>query len=144
LLLPQSLTYRAANDCTSPGSNNTLYWSAEVTFSPSGKYVWASARGQDGSGKVGYISAFRLDEDGHITKHLFMQPTYTIDAGTNQVSPAFWTDEWVAMADYGHGGSAGTGYVQMWRFDPEAETLTDVAKVSIDDGGCCANIVWYD
>jgi len=121
------------------GLNNSGYWSAEVMLSPSKKYLWATARAQSNTTNYGYISCFRLKEDGAIESKLFTVPTTTTGGIANAVSPAFFSDEWVAMADYG------IGYVQMWRFkDGTNPTAKAVARVDIGEGGCCANAIWYD
>jgi carboxy-cis,cis-muconate cyclase len=65
--------------------------------------------------------------------------------GTNHISPAFWSDEYAAMTDFGQ------GYVQIFKLDgsrdsrdgTEYTTARPVAKVDIADGGCCANAIWY-
>lgn len=75
-------------------------------------------------------------------KKLFMVPTTTMSGIANAVTPAPWSDEWVAMADFG------TGYVQIWRLGEEKGTggvnASPVARVDILDGGCCANAIWLD
>lgn len=133
-----------------PGLNASAYWAAEVALSPSGRYLWASSRAR-GSADFGYLSAFRLDDRGAVEEPLFIVPTTTRGSTTNSVSPAPWSDEFVAMTDYG------TGYVQIWKMvigsgggaggDSKAkanDTATPVARVDIADGGCCANVLWYD
>jgi len=108
-------------------------------LSPSKKYVWATARAQLNTTNYGYISCFKLKEDGDIQTKLFTIPTTTTSGIANAVAPAFFSDEWVAMADYG------LGYVQMWRFTEGSKpTAKAVARVDIADGGCCANVLWYD
>ncbi|KAK7752883.1 hypothetical protein SLS62_005225 [Diatrype stigma] len=130
-------------DVTSPppGLNASAYWAAEVALSPSGRYLWASSRAR-GSADLGYLSVFQLDDRGAVEDRLFMVPTTTRGGIANSVSPAPWSDEFVAMTDYG------TGYVQIWKVmsgNAEANaTATAVARVDIVDGGCCANVIWYD
>lgn len=75
---------------------------------------------------------------GAVKKQVAMVPTTTMLSRGNGVSPAFFSDKWIAFADYG------TGYVQMWRFDASTETMREVARLDIKDGGCCSNIIWYD
>jgi hypothetical protein len=52
--------------------------------------------------------------------------------------------EYAALAD------APKRYVEIWRWDPKGGEgkkrgkLDVVAHVDLNDGGCCANVVWYD
>ncbi|KAK8030178.1 putative carboxy-cis-cis-muconate cyclase [Apiospora rasikravindrae] len=130
------------------------YWSAEVMLSEGGnpKYLWATARAWTRNDTIaphaGFISVFGLDEEGggEIRGELFRVPTTTLNGGANAISPAPWSEEWAAMTDIG------TGYVQMWRIERTTDengavtstTARDVARVDIPDGGCCANVIWYD
>ncbi|KAK0714188.1 Lactonase, 7-bladed beta-propeller-domain-containing protein, partial [Lasiosphaeria miniovina] len=127
------------------GNNNKNYWSAEVMLSPSGRYLWATARAQRNVDVVGYISCYLLAADGAIVKLMFMVPTTTTGGWANAISPAFWSDEYAALAD------TPTGYVQIWKLSEpkdtpqgvEYGTAKAVARVDIGDGGCCANAIWY-
>ena len=99
----------------------------------------------EGTGNTGFISAFLLGDDGRILRRMFRIPTTTINRLANAISPAFWSDEYVAMTDFGE------GYVQVFRMEDARETrdgvvyssARPVAKVDIPDGGCCANVIWY-
>ncbi|KAK7959888.1 putative carboxy-cis-cis-muconate cyclase [Apiospora aurea] len=119
------------------------------------KYLWATARAWTGNGTIephtGFISVFALDGEtgairGEQQQPLFRVPTTTLDGGANAISPAPWSEDWAAMTDIG------TGYVQMWRIEKTTDekgevtttTARDVARVDIPDGGCCANVIWYD
>lgn len=114
------------------------YWSAEVKLSATEEYLWATARANSGTDLYGYISCFELDASGAIMKRLFMVPTTTTGGIANAVSPSPFSDEWVALTD------VPKGYVQMWKMDAAAATAVAVANVTIGDGGCCANVIWYD
>lgn len=99
----------------------------------SGSYVWASTRGTAG---VGYLNAFALAENGSISEHLFTLPSPTGGAQSNSVSPAFFDDQWVAVAEKSNMS------VQIWHFDAANKTAEIVATwYSTSD--CCANAVWY-
>lgn len=88
------------------------------------------------------MNLFKIAEGGGVERKVLMHPTTgTVEGYLNQLSPSPWSDEWVAMADY---KSTGKGYIAMWKFDADAEEVEMVAKADIDDGGCCANVVWYD
>ncbi|RYP70976.1 hypothetical protein DL771_005071 [Monosporascus sp. 5C6A] len=140
------------------GLNRSSYLAAAVALSPSGRYLWASTRGQEAS-DVGYLSTFELDKDGAVVSAgrpgsgagpggkgpLFIVPMTTGGGITNHVSPAPWSDEFVAMTDFG------TGYVQIWKMTTTKKDgamdgvgAAAVARVDIPDGGCCANVIWYD
>ncbi|RYP05148.1 hypothetical protein DL764_004002 [Monosporascus ibericus] len=140
------------------GLNSTSYWAAEVALSPSGRYLWASTRAHAAS-EVGYLSMFELDADGAVVPAgrpgsgagpwgkgpLFIVPTTTPGGIANSVSPAPWSDEFVAMTDFR------TGYVQIWKMTTKKMDgamdkvgAAAVARVDIPDGGCCANVIWYD
>ncbi|ORY15351.1 hypothetical protein BCR34DRAFT_435217, partial [Clohesyomyces aquaticus] len=151
------------SDYASPTSSplpslDDRYWSAEITVSPSGRILWGTARAQANTGIAGYISAFLLSPEGDIIERLFIVPTKTIGGIANSVSVAPDTDEFVAMADFKTNRL--NGYVQMWkveglggiqvskingiweRTDKTVVGMNEVARVNVEDGGCCANIVW--
>jgi carboxy-cis,cis-muconate cyclase len=116
------------------------YWSVEPMLSHNMKYLWATARAEPNTNLTGWISGFQLDSDGRIRKQLFMIPTTTINGIANAVSPAPFSDEWMALTD------DPTGFVQIWRLKNmlNGTTTVPVVKVDISDGGCCANAIWYD
>lgn len=119
------------------------YWAAEVALSPNGRYLWISTRAREDA-DVGYLSAYLLSEEGYVDRRMFTVPTTTTGGIANSVSPAPWSDEIVAMTDFG------TGYVQIWKMTQPRESgvgflnATAIARVDIKDGGCCANVLWYD
>lgn len=137
------------------------WWGAEITISPSGRLLWATTRAKNGSDDTGFISAFLLSPDGEIIERLFAEPTTTKAGVANSVSVAPETDEYVANTDWK--GGSGNGYVQVWKVEGLGELgvkkgddgewrrtggdvgMKEVARVDIkDQGGCCANVVWYD
>ncbi|XMA10210.1 hypothetical protein WAI453_003001 [Rhynchosporium graminicola] len=124
------------------GKNSSGYWSAEVTLSSSKCLLWASARAKTDADNVGYISCFSLDKSGKIGELLFIEPTTTTGGIANQISPAPFSDEWMALSDFPR------GYVEIWQVKNISAvgrvTARPVAKVEIADGGCCANSIWYD
>ncbi|KAH7381068.1 carboxy-cis,cis-muconate cyclase [Cadophora sp. MPI-SDFR-AT-0126] len=124
------------------GKNSSGYWSAEVMLSHNNRLLWASARANRDTDYVGYISCFELRSDGKIKELLFMEPTTTTGGIANQVSPAPFSDQWMALSDFPR------GYVEIWQvmnlWEWEGITARPVAKVEIGDGGCCANTIWYD
>ena len=88
---------------------------------------------------------FLLGDNGRIVRRMFRIPTTTAKGLANAISPAFWSDEYAAMADFGE------GYVQVFRMEDARKTQDGVlystprhvSKVDIPDGGCCANVIWY-
>jgi carboxy-cis,cis-muconate cyclase len=147
--------------------DTSLFWSSEVMLSPSARYLWASTRvmnstalgAVEGNGGnttlTGYMTAFLLDDDGAVARRMFRVATTSpatarsrgIQARmTNQVSPAFWSDEFVAVTDYPE------GFVEVWKMEGRSEGRDGlveyagaraVARVDVADGGCCANVIWY-
>jgi carboxy-cis,cis-muconate cyclase len=105
------------------------------------KYLWATARAEKDTNLTGYISCFELSDAGAIQKKLFTVPTTVANGIAVAVSPAPFDDQFVALAD--------TGYVQIWQMKNGTgryanTTALSVAKLNLDDGGCCANAIWYD
>ena len=78
-------------------------------------------------------------------KQLFRVPTTAVGSVANAISPSPWSDEYAALAD------TPNGFVQMWKLDGRSEgphgveysIAKPIAKVDINDGGCCANAIWY-
>ncbi|KAI9740616.1 MAG: hypothetical protein M1834_005197 [Cirrosporium novae-zelandiae] len=122
--------------------SNSSHWSDEVALSASSKYLWATSRARETSGK-GYISVFSLSEDGAVEKQLLLEKTSSSGGTANSVAPAGFSDEWAALTD------SSTGFVQVWRLGGNAtgsgvQAAEPVARVNITEGGCCANVLWYD
>ena len=117
------------------GMNLSAWWPDEVLVSTSGKYLWATNRGRQ-EGTKGFISAFRLGEEGQIEEQLFLKETATSGGSANAVTPAPFGDEWLALTD------TEKGLVQIWRFDAVGISVEVVAEVGIPVGRCCANAVW--
>ncbi|KAK0615228.1 Lactonase, 7-bladed beta-propeller-domain-containing protein [Bombardia bombarda] len=148
-LIPAGMLFPSGIKNKKKGYDTKNYWSAEVMLSPSGRYLWATARSQQKADVVGYISVFLLAADGAIVKRMFMVPTTTKGGWANAIRPAFWSDEYAAMTD------TPTGYVQIWKLDGPKETehgvveyrtAKAVARVDLNVGnatGCCANAIWY-
>ncbi|KAI9663814.1 MAG: hypothetical protein M1821_007304 [Bathelium mastoideum] len=131
----QNITYPLIPQNT--GLSNSSYWSDEVALSPSGAYLWATSRSRS-ENSTGYISAFSLSGSGSIKSQNFLLPTTSSGGTANSVATAFFSDEWVALTD------SSEGFVQIWKLDTNGTSAEVVAQVDIDDGGCCANAIWYD
>ncbi len=57
------------------------------------------------------------------------------------IAPAPFDDQWAALVD--------TEYVQIWQLKNGTgryvnTTASPIVKLNIQDGGCCANALWYD
>lgn len=119
------------------GLSNSSYWSDEVTLSPSGSYLWATSRSRE-TNSTGYISAFSLSATGEIESQLFLLPTTNSGGTANSVATAFFSDEWVALTD------SSVGFVEIWKLADNGTSAEVAAHLDLDDGGCCANAIWYD
>jgi carboxy-cis,cis-muconate cyclase len=88
---------------------------------------------------------------GHILSLVAREPTTTKGGIANAIAPMDVDNddgsvdgkegskvEYAAMTD------VPTRYVEVWRLDAEVGKLEVVAHLGINDGGCCANVVWLD
>lgn len=118
------------------GAISSSYWSDEVALSFSNNYLWATSRARS-SNSTGYISAFSLGSDGSIESQLFLNATSSSGGTANSVAPSPFSDQFVALTD------SSVGFVQIWQLGSDGASASVVANVDIEDGGCCANAVWY-
>jgi len=85
-----------------------------------------------------------LAENGDLLKRMFVLSTTSGAYGSNAVTPAFWNDEYAVVTE----GPRGTVEVvklagkKTGDYGAEYTTAETVAKLTINDGGCCANAVW--
>jgi carboxy-cis,cis-muconate cyclase len=128
----QSVTYSLIPS----GASSSSYWSDEVALSFSNNYLWATSRARS-TNSTGYISAFSLAADGSIESQLFLNATSSSGGTANSVAPSTFSDQFVALTD------SSIGFVQIWQWGTDGTSASVVARVDIDDGGCCANAVWY-
>ncbi|OCL08034.1 3-carboxy-cis,cis-mucoante lactonizing enzyme [Glonium stellatum] len=119
------------------GISNSAYWSDEVAFALSGTFLWATSRARS-TNSTGYISTISLSPDGAPVRQLLLEPTASGGGTANSIAPAFFSDEWAALTD------SSVGFVQVWRAAANGSSAKAVATVQINDGGCCANAIWYD
>lgn len=122
------------------GATDSSYWSDEVQLSFTNSYLWATSRAR-ATNATGYISAFSLDPTGAVDTQLFLTPTTNSGGTANAVIPSPFSDEFVALTD------SSVGFVQIWQLSVAANgtaAAAIVAEASLDDGGCCANAIWYD
>jgi carboxy-cis,cis-muconate cyclase len=118
------------------GATSSSYWSDEVALSFSNNYLWATSRARS-TNSTGYISAFSLATNGSIESQLFLNATSSSGGTANSVAPSTFSDQFVALTD------SSIGFVQVWRLGSDGASASVVASVYMEDGGCCANAVWY-
>ncbi|PHH63885.1 hypothetical protein CDD81_5333 [Ophiocordyceps australis] len=106
-----------------------------VALSSSAGHLFATTRGPDENAK-GFVSTFALDQNGSIQRLIATMPTDTSGGHSNAVSPADFSDEWVAIVE------DVKGYLDMYRW--ENETLSRVARLQVDHDGFGMNAIWYD
>ncbi|KII90145.1 hypothetical protein PLICRDRAFT_580673 [Plicaturopsis crispa FD-325 SS-3] len=131
------------------GLNATNYWADEVRLSASSSVLFASNRGQKSGGPSnqsnatapnGYLYGFSLTPNGSVASAspLFVYETATSGGAANAITPFLSEDgrEWIALTD------SEVGSVSMLEFT--GNNVTEVARVFVEDGGCCANAVWVN
>jgi carboxy-cis,cis-muconate cyclase len=116
--------------------SSSSYWSDEVALSFSNNYLWATSRARN-TNHTGYISTFSLATNGSIESQLFLNATTTSGGTANSVAPSSFSDQFVALTD------SSVGFVQIWQLGSDGASTSVVATLDIEDGGCCANAVWY-
>lgn len=53
------------------------------------------------------------------------------------MAPSEFSDKFVALTD------SSTGFVEIWTLGGDDMNASVIAHLDLDDGGCCANAVWY-
>ncbi|KAF3025041.1 hypothetical protein E8E14_014376 [Neopestalotiopsis sp. 37M] len=112
------------------------YWADEVALSFSNGYLWATNRGRSANA-TGYISVFSLDDDGAILSQNFLVPTSSSGGAANSVAPSPFSDRFAALTD------SSVGFLEIWELSENGTSAQVVAHLDLNDGGCCANAVWY-
>lgn len=113
----------------------TQYRADVCTLTSSGQYLFASSRANSFD-LTGYVSAFKLGENGSIERQICLNPTPTSGGHSNAVSPSPWTDEWVAITDDQE------GWLEIYRW--QDEFLARVARCRVQEPGFGMNAIWYD
>jgi carboxy-cis,cis-muconate cyclase len=106
-----------------------------VVRSCTGRYLFATTRSNT-VGVPGWISAYRLTEEGAIESQLCLQATSSSGGHSNAVSPCPWSEEWVALTD------DTVGFIEMYRW--ENEKLSIAARCEVHEPGFGMNAVWLD
>jgi len=132
-------------DTRATGQPGSSYSACSLALSSSGRYLWTIARGARGTKNNSQISCFLLGEDGAVVKRMFMTSTTTAGSGSNAVTPAFWDEEYAVVAESPSGHVEVLKLAGMVKGDQGIEFtgVELVASLKVDDGGCCANAVWY-
>src|SRR3569833_135475 len=116
-------------------------------LSSSSRYLWTSTRLKFNATAPGpsYYSCYLLSDNGRFGYRMFMLPTSGDPGAALAVSPAFWSDEYAAFSYYPGGDVEILKLQGKKEADDgvEYETARVVAKLSIGDSGCCANMIWY-
>ena len=88
-----------------------------------------------GSGLNGPTVTMRLG-DKKLERQLFLNPTPTSGGHSNAVSPADWSDEWLALTDDQE------GWIEIYRW--RDEFLSRACRLRIPEPGFGMNAIWYD
>jgi carboxy-cis,cis-muconate cyclase len=116
--------------------NNLKNYRGDVVVkSHSGKYLFATTRSNTLS-IPGYISVYRLDQDGAIEEQLCLLETRSSGGHSNAVAPCPWTDKWIALTD------DTVGFIEIWKW--ENEELTFIVRCEVHEPGFGMNAIWYD
>jgi carboxy-cis,cis-muconate cyclase len=91
--------------------------------------------------KPGYLTGFRLQEDGQIIDQIFQVNTPTGGGKSNNLAACPFAENTVALTE------SEKGSVSLWRYDNVA--VKEIASVQIQDAkgpnkGCCSEAVWLD
>ena len=120
---------------TSPGLVLKNYRADVVCLSHSRKYLFATSRANSFD-LTGYISAFKLGSAGNVERQICLNPTPTSGGHSNAVSPADFSDEWLALTDDQQ------GFIEIYRWHDEF--LARVAHLDVPEPGFGMNAIWYD
>lgn len=112
----------------------TQYRADVCALSFSGRYMFASTRANSFD-LTGYISAFKLADNGSVERQICLNPTPTSGGHSNAVAPCDWSDEWVAITDDQE------GWLEIYRW--QDEFLARVARVRVQEPGFGMNAIWY-
>ena len=106
-----------------------------VCLSHSKRYLFATSRANSFD-LTGYISAFKIGAAGNIERQICLNPTPTSGGHSNAISPADFSDEWLALTDDQQ------GFVEIYRWHDEF--LARVAHLDVPEPGFGMNAIWYD
>lgn len=105
-------------------------------MSRKGNYLWASVRSGDPTHR-GWLTGFRLAEDGRVVQMLFQVETATGGGRSNRLAASPFAENKFALADAEVGALYVYGYA-----NGTAEVLA--SGIIGDKPGCCTDVVWAD
>jgi len=124
---------------TRSGVNAGEYGAQSAVTSAKGSILWAAAYSRT-KGKSGYMTGYKLREDGWIEKTLFQVETPTSGGRSNHISSCPSSENLLALSE------SDKGSVSVWKY--ANDTATEVANLKIGDAsgnkGCCSEAVWLD
>jgi hypothetical protein len=115
--------------------NTTGFFAADAAVSRNGNFLWATVRSTDPA-RRGWLTGFRLGEDGRIVETLFQVETATGGGRSNRVAASPFAENRFALAE----AEVGALYVYAYA-NGSAEV---VASGAVGKGGCCTDVVWAD
>ncbi|KAF2671897.1 3-carboxy-cis,cis-mucoante lactonizing enzyme [Microthyrium microscopicum] len=123
-----------------PTETPANYAAHSAVVSTKGSVLWATTSSKVG-GKPGFITGFRLQEDGQIIDQIFQVNTPTGGGKSNNLAASPFADNMVALTE------SERGSVSLWRYDNV--NVKQIASVQIHDAGapnkgCCSEAVWLD
>lgn len=85
---------------------------------------------------MGYLHGFSLNANGSMAEHVVTVPMATGGGPALSVTPAFFDDQWLAVAD------ERDQTVTIFNFNAENKTL-EIAAVWYSTTECCSMALWY-
>jgi len=116
------------------------YGAQSAVTSTKGSILWVSAHSRV-AGKPGYMTGFKLREDGWVDSTLFQVATPTGGGRSNNIASCPFAENLIALTE------SDQGSVSVWRY--ANGNASEVASVKIKDAaepdkGCCSEAVWLD
>ncbi|KAF2427194.1 3-carboxy-cis,cis-mucoante lactonizing enzyme [Tothia fuscella] len=121
-------------------ANAGSYGAQSAALSTKGSILWVTAHSRT-IGQSGYLSGFRLDENGLPLELLFQVTTPNSGGKALNVASSPFAESTVALTE------SEKGSVSVWQY--KNATAVQLASVDIVDaqgpnGGCCSDVQWLD
>lgn len=108
-------------------------------MSKKGTVLWATTYSRK-PGKSGYMTGFKVQENGIVADRLFQVNTPTAGGRSNNMASCPFAENLIALTE------SDQGNVSVWKYDNG--TAKEIASVKIQDSqpnrGCCSEAVWFD